>query len=232
MTSSPDTSDFQGIETWLGSPLTPSGVLSIPVTGVLSAVEWVGSYESLLITWKGATNILELQLLWSTDPAGADFVNFSSYFITNGSFLQVTVPVLAPYVQFQFTNTGVSTQVTYFVATPSNVAATAITYLNNQNVINPGSVSYTNGTTTNYLIPQICSGWCHVHLSAPTVTGVLVAKLSTTNDGVNPVNEIYGHAYTGFLDDTVWIPAVPLLASVQNTDTVARSAVFYVNAGT
>lgn len=232
MTSSPDTSDFQDIAIWTGPSLTPVGGLNIPVAGLATAVFWTGSFASLELQAGSTTHPYTFNVLYYYDSGGIDFIGQYTFTVVPGVTLGVALPNLGPYVQFDFTNLSSSVAGTFFLATPSNIACQQVTFLTTDNVVNPGSVSYGAGTTTSYLLPFIGGGLGHIHLSSPTVSGVLVAKLALTVDGVTAGNQIYGHAYTGFVDDLMWFPDVPLLAQVQNTDTVARSAVLYVNVGT
>lgn len=230
MTFSPDSSDFQGIVTWLGPAFTPNGELSIPVGVSSIGVQWVGSYASLQLLFAPSTGAGNIQIVFFQDAAGSIQSGAYDFPVVPGYAIQATLPLLGPYVNIVFTNSSASTASWFLYATPSNIAAQNVTYTQVGNIVNPGSVSYPASSTTNYAIPFIRSGWAHIHLSSPTVSGVLVAKLSLTTDGVTAGNEIYGHPYTGFLDDTIWLPPVPLLLQVQNTDTAAHSAVAYFNA--
>jgi hypothetical protein len=229
MTSSPDHGDFQDIAVWLAPPLTPTGEQSIPVGVSGPGVQWVGSYASLQVLVAPSSGTGNIAFEWYQDAAGLIQSGAYDFLVAPGYAMQMTLPILGPYVSIVFTNSSASAASWFMYFTPSNVAAQNVTYTQVGNIVNPGSVSYGASSTTNYNLPFLKSGWAHIHLSSPTVSGVLVAKLALTVDGSTVGNEIYGHAYTGFLDDVIWIPPVPLLLQVSNTDTAAHSAVLYFN---
>lgn len=229
MTSSPDHSDFQDYAAWAGPGLADNGTATIPALGYTGTIQWVGAYASMLVIASEATQYTQYSLNYFADSAGTTPLGQLSFSITPQNVAYIAVPNLGPYVRVEALNTGSGSSTIFWEFTPSNLAVSGVTPLGLQNIVDPGSVSYGAGTTTSYVIPFVQGVTAHIHLSSPTVSGVLVAKLSTTQTGLVAIDEVYGHAYTGFLDDDIVVPDVPLLLQVQNTDTAAHSAVVYYN---
>jgi hypothetical protein len=217
--------DFQQYPVWSTGNIAENNPATLPVGTTELFSGPVTNFASVHIAVTVTAGQGKVVINRWNDAALSELVGSQSVRVNTSVAVDMIVPVVAPYISIDFSNTGAVTATADVFIGGSNIQTTGVVYPILSVLFFHQAAPVGHGSTDTFILPNITAGLAYLAIDPPDTSGMLTYKVIMQDESGNTLGTLIdAGAPTAFDSYNFAVPNEPIALIITNSDTVNHNA--------